>query len=309
MKTNTKTKEIQHTGIKTRGEKVGQVTMTIILALLAFACVYPFLIILSSSFQSQDTITANGYKVLADAFTLDAYKMIFANPTMILNGYKTTILVTVTTVAIGTFVTALGGYVLSRQDYAYRHILSYYVFFCMLFSGGMVPSYILISKWLNLKDSMWAMILPMCVSAWNLILMKGFFAGLPKELVESAKIDGAGEFRIFIQIIAPISTAGIATIALFLALATWNDYMMGLLYIDTESKYPLQYLLMKIMANIDFLNSEEAMQYGAVKVGQEIPTYGARMAMCILAAGPIVVLFPFFQKYFTKGMTVGSVKG
>lgn len=309
MKTNTKTKEIQHTGIKTRGEKVGQVTMTIILALLAFACVYPFLIILSSSFQSQDTITANGYKVLADAFTLDAYKMIFANPTMILNGYKTTILVTVTTVAIGTFVTALGGYVLSRQDYAYRHILSYYVFFCMLFSGGMVPSYILISKWLNLKDSMWAMILPMCVSAWNLILMKGFFAGLPKELVESAKIDGAGEFRIFIQIIAPISTAGIATIALFLALATWNDYMKGLLYIDTESKYPLQYLLMKIMANIDFLNSEEAMQYGAVKVGQEIPTYGARMAMCILAAGPIVVLFPFFQKYFTKGMTVGSVKG
>lgn len=309
MKTNTKTKEIQHTGIKTRGEKVGQVTMTIILALLAFACVYPFLIILSSSFQSQDTITANGYKVLADAFTLDAYKMIFANPTMILNGYKTTILVTVTTVAIGTFVTALGGYVLSRQDYAYRHILSYYVFFCMLFSGGMVPSYILISKWLNLKDSMWAMILPMCVSAWNLILMKGFFAGLPKELVESAKIDGAGEFRIFIQIIAPISTAGIATIALFLALATWNDYMQGLLYIDTESKYPLQYLLMKIMANIDFLNSEEAMQYGAVKAGQEIPTYGARMAMCILAAGPIVVLFPFFQKYFTKGMTVGSVKG
>lgn len=309
MKIKTKTKEIQHSGIKTNGEKIGQIVMTLILALLAFACLYPFLIILSSSFQSQETIVNNGYKVLTQAYTLDAYKMIFANPTAIVNAYKTTIIVTVATVAIGTFVTSMGGYVMSRKDYAYRHILSYYVFFCMLFSGGMVPSYILVSRWLHLKDSIWAMILPMCVSAWNLILMKGFFAGLPKELIESAKIDGAGEFRIFLQIIAPISKAGIATIALFLTLGTWNDYMQGLLYIDTESKFPLQYLLMKIMANIDFLNSEEAMQYGAVKAGQEIPTYGARMAMCILAAGPIVVLFPFFQKYFTKGLTVGSVKG
>ena len=304
-----KTKESQHSGIKTGGEKIGQVVMTAILAFLSIACLYPFLIILSSSFQSQETIINNGYKVITDSYTLAAYKMIFANPLTLANAYKTTVFVTAMTVLIGTFVTAMGGYVIARKDYAYRRILSYFVFFCMLFSGGMVPSYILISRWLQLKDSIWAMILPMCVSAWNLILMKGFFAGLPKELIESAKIDGAGEFRIFIQIIVPISKAGIATIALFLMLGTWNDYMQGLLYIDTESKFPLQYLLMKIMANIDFLNSEEAMRYGVVGAGQEIPTYGARMAMCILAAGPIVAVFPFFQKYFVKGLTVGSVKG
>lgn len=304
-----KAKEQQHSGIMSVGERVGNVVMLIILALLAIACLYPFLIILSSSFQTQETITEYGYRVFANSYSLDTYKMIFANPKSLVDAYKITIFATGMSVIIGTSVMAMGGYVMARQDYAYRRILSYFVFFCMLFSGGMVPSYILISRWLHLKNSVWALVLPVSVSAWNLLLMKGFFANIPKELIESAKLDGAGEFRTFVQIIVPISKPGIATIALFIMLGVWNDYMQSLLYIDDTSKVSLQYLLMKIMANIEFLNSEDAMKYGAVQAGQELPTLGARMAMCILAVGPIVVAFPFFQKYFVKGLTVGSVKG
>lgn len=301
--------EVKHSGIMSAQEKIGNAVMLAVLTLLSAACLYPFLIILSSSFQSQETIMNYGYRLFANSYTISAYKMIFANPMALINGYKVTVFVTVVTVLIGTTVTAMCGYVMARQDYAYKKILSYYVFFCMLFSGGMVPLYILISRWLGLRDSIWSLILPCCCSAWNLLLMKGFFANTPKELIESGKLDGASELRIFVQIIVPISTPGIATIALFLMLGAWNDYMHSLLYIETDAKYPLQYLLMKLMSNIEFLNSEEALQYGAVQAGTEIPSLAARMAMCILATGPIVIAFPFFQKYFVRGLTVGSVKG
>ncbi len=304
-----KQNESSQRGIMSAQEKIGNVIMHIILALLSLACLYPFLIILSTSFQPQEAIANDGYRMIAKSYSLSAYKMIAANPSALVNAYKITIFTTLMIVLIGTAVTAMCGYVMARRDYAYRKALSYYVFFCMLFSGGMVPSYILVTRWLHLRNSVWALILPCCCSAWNLLLMKGFFSDISKELIESAKLDGASEFRTFAQIIVPISKPGIATIALFLTLGGWNDYMQSLLYIDDDSKLSLQYLLMKLMSNIEFLNSEDAIRYGAIRGDVEIPTYSARMAMCILATGPIVVAFPFFQKYFVKGLTVGSVKG
>ena len=304
-----KAKKIKKYGVYSFSDQAVHYTMFAILMILSVACLYPFLIIVSASFQSQETIYNQGYRVITEAYTLDAYKVVFERPKSLLDSYAVTIITTALTTIIGVLAVSGCGYVMSRKDYKYRNVLSLYVFFTMLFNGGMVPSYILISKWLGMRDSMWALILPLCCSAWNIMLMKGFFMSIPTSLIECAKLDGAGEFRIFAFIVTPLSKPAYATIGLFLMLNSWNEYMNSLLYIESESKVKLQYLLMKIMKNIEFLNSTEAIKYGAVKAGMEIPTLGARMAMCVLAAGPIVAIFPFFQKYFVRGITVGSVKG
>ena len=201
------------------------------------------------------------------------------------------------------------GYVMSRDDFAYKRILGLYVFFTMLFSGGMVPSYILMTRGLGLKDSLLALIIPGMCSAWNILLMKGFFKTIPSSLIESAKLDGAGEFQIFARIIVPISKPAFATVGLLLTLDFWNEWFNSLLYINDPSKVKLQYLLITMLRNVEFLNSPEAQQYGLLTGMETMPTMSVRMAMCVLAAGPILLVFPFFQKYFVKGLTVGAVKG
>ena len=173
----------------------------------------------------------------------------------------------------------------------------------------MVPSYILISKWLNLKNNILALILPMVCSGWYILMMKGFFQTVPTSMIESAKIDGAKELYIFTRIVMPVSKPAFATIGLFYILGSWNDWWLSLLYIESEKLVKLQYLLMKVLSNIEFLNSYDALRYGLVSGNTQIPTYSTRMAMCILATGPIIIIFPFFQKYFVKGITIGAVKG
>lgn len=281
----------------------------LVLIILAFTCLYPFLIILGSSFQSESEIMTRGYAVLPQKPTLEAYTVIFGNPQSLLTSYGITILTTAITTLLGLAVVSTYGYVVARKDYPYRRALSFFAFFTMLFNGGMVPSYILISNWLGLKDSMLALILPLVCSAWYILMMKGFFQTIPTALIESAKIDGAGELRIFLTIVVPISKPAFATIGLFYVLAAWNDWWLSLLYIENENLFKLQYLLMKVLNNIEFLNSYDAIRYGVVNGSTQLPTYSVRMAMCILAAGPILVVFPFFQKYFVRGITVGAVKG
>ena len=288
---------------------VGRIILYVALFALSICCVVPFLIVVGSSFQSQSEIMDIGYRIIPKEPTVSAYQMILKNPTQIVDAYGITILTTFLTVVGGLYLTSAMAYVVSRKDYMFRKALSFYVFFTMLFQGGLVPSYIMISKWMNLSDTIWALVLPTLCSAWNILVMKGFFASIPTSLIEAAKIDGAGEFKIFLQIIVPVSKPAFATIALFLMLASWNDWYYSMLYIENERLVKLQYLLQRIMSNINFLNSEAAIQYGLVTKDTEIPTYSARMAMCILACGPILIVFPFFQKYFVKGITVGSVKG
>lgn len=295
--------------IETRGEKFLHIIMHIVLILLSVCCLYPFLVILGSSFQSQEEIVGIGYKMIPQAPTLNAYKMLLANTTRLENAYKMTIVTTFFGTIIGLWMVSTCGYVMSRKDYAYKRVLAFYVFFTMLFNGGLVPSYILISKWLDLKDSALALILPGLCSAWNILLMKGFFMGIPTSLIESAKLDGAGEFRVFTSIIMPISKPAFATVGLMLMLNYWNEWYYSMLYIDSGEKVKLQYLLMTIMKNIEYLNSPEAMNAGIAVGDVSMPTLSARMAMCVIAAGPILVIFPFFQKYFVRGMTVGAVKG
>ena len=280
-----------------------------LLIILSACCLFPFLIILGSSFESQAQIMASGYTVIPKAFTLDAYKAVFSNPYRLINGYKVTIISSVGMTLLGLFLQSTYGYVISRRDYPYRKFLSFFAFFTMLFNGGLVPSYILISNWLGMKNSIWALIIPGAAGAWNIMMLRTFFKAIPFELIESAKLDGASEMKIFWRIILPLSKPALACISLFILFGAWNAWYPSLLYIEDENKVQLQYLLMSIMKNIEFLNSEDAVQLGANTAMTTPPTLNARMAMCVLAMGPIVMVFSFFQKYFVKGLTVGSVKG
>lgn len=295
--------------IQTNGERLFRVVIHLILITMSILCVGSFLIIVGSSFQSQDEIVERGYSLIPKNFTLEAYKMIFGNATQLGISYINTILTTVVGTVIGVWLSATAGYVMSRKSYRYRTILAFYVFFTMMFNGGLVPSYILISNWLNLKNTIWVLILPLLSNAWYVILMKGYFAGLPDALIESARLDGANELYIFIKIVLPISTPVLATIALFYVLTYWNDWYLNLLYTSDTNLYKLQYLLMNILQSAEFLKSSlaKALTLDKSQLGS-VPTLNVRMAMCVLAAGPILVIFPFFQKYFVKGITIGAIK-
>lgn len=279
------------------------------LIIFSLCCLIPFLIIVGSSFESQGQIMKTGYTIIPKAFTFEAYKAVFANPSSIINAYKVTIIVSISATALGLLLESTYAYVLSRRDYPYRRLLSFIAFFTMLFNGGLVPTYILITNWLKLKNTLWALILPGMAGAWHIMMLKTFFMSLPVSLIESAKLDGANEMTIFFKMIVPLSKPALACIALFILFQFWNGWYSSLLYIDDENKVQLQYLLMAIMKNIEFLNSAEATQLGANTAVASVPTLNARMAMCVLAMGPIVLVFPFFQKYFVQGLTVGSVKG
>lgn len=296
--------------IKNTDEKMMKVVSHVLLIVLCVFCVGSFLLVLGSSFQSESEIQKIGYRMIPHEFSLEAYKAVFMSPGMIFDSYMVTIITTVVGTIIGLCISASAGYVISRKNYRYRKILSFFIFFTMLFNGGLVPTYILMTQWLHLKNTIWALILPLVVNAWYIILMRGFFQGIPDSIMEAARIDGASELRIFFGIVLPLSKPVLATIALFYALAYWNDWYQSLLYIDNQKFYKLQYLLMQILKKSQFLNSaagQAVMGTGASTA--DMPTLNLRMAMCVVAVGPLLIAFPFFQKYFVKGITVGSVKG
>lgn len=296
-KSNLKKKSIDH-----------HLVSHIVLILACITILYPFFVIIGASFQTPKDLAEHGYKMIPTEFSLEAYEMIFKNSGQLLNSYKVTTVVTLIGTILATLLTTSFAYVIARPTYRYRKILSFYVFFTMLFNGGLVANYIWLSGTLNLKNTYAVLILPLCVSPWNIIMMKGFMMGLPNSLPEAAKVDGASELKIFTKIVLPCSLPGVATITLFYALGYWNDWYTGMIYIDGNDLVGLQLLLQRIIKDIDFLNSTEAMSMGA-NTGKELPTVSARMAMCILAAGPMLLIFPFFQKYFRTGITIGSVKG
>lgn len=296
--------------IKNSDEKVMKIIAHIFLILLGVICIGSFLLVLGSSFQSEKEIQQYGYSIIPRDFSLEAYKAVFLSPKMIIDSYFITFLTTLIGTFIGVCISASAGYVISRRNYRYRKILSFFIFFTMLFNGGLVPTYILVTQWLHLKNTMWALILPLVVNAWYIILMKGFFQGVPDSIMEAARIDGASELRIFFGIVLPLSKPVLATIALFYALGYWNDWYQSLLYIDNQRLYKLQYLLMQILKKSQFLNSEAGQAVMGTGVSSvDMPTLNLRMAMCVVAVGPLLIAFPFFQKYFVKGITVGSVKG
>lgn len=274
---------------------------------LAVVCVFPLLLIVSAAFTEETSLAIEGYKLWPSKFSLDAFSYILQSPKQILMSYGVTIFVTVVGTIGGLLTTSMLAYVIARKDFKFSRILSFLVFFTLLFNGGMVPSYIMIAKYYHLKDTIWALILPYIVIPWHVFLMKGFFADIPMSLVDAAKMDGAGEIRVFFNIIVPVSKPAFATIGLLTAFTYWNDWWLSMLYIDDAKLTSLQYYLYRIMNNIQFLTT--SMQAGNISIDiSNMPNETARMALCLLAAGPMLVIFPFFQKYFVKGLTVGAVK-
>jgi ABC-type sugar transport system, permease component len=281
------------------------VLMNIILGIIGILCVFPMLLVLSASFTDERALATYGYLLMPKKLSLFAYRYILSASNGIFQAYKVTIFVTVVGTLLSLLITALFAYPLSRKELKYRVQISFFAFFTMLFNGGLVPWYILISRYLHLKDNIFVLIIPYLVQAWNVLIMRNFFKTIPDSIIDSAKIDGSGEFRTFFRIIVPLSLPSFATIGLFNTLMYWNDWWLAILYIDKRSLFPLQYMLQSVLTNIEILMSSFLTRDKVLNV----PGETARMALCILAIGPIILAYPFFQRYFIKGLTVGSVKG
>ena len=287
---------------------IGQIILNALFIVMAVAVVIPFIILVSVSLSNETDISYFGYRLIPKQIDLTAYRYVFKHPKTILDAYKVTAIFSFVSMILNTVVTSLFAYPLSRKIFKQRNKLSLFMYFTTMFSGGLVPTYILITQYLHLANTIWVYIIPGMFGVWGAFVMRTFFNGLPDSLIESAYMDGAGEYRILFQIVYPLSTPVLATMAVGTFLGKWNDWNTSMLYIDDSKLYSLQYMLQRIIQNLTLLqnNEEAAMLFSDAA---EVPAETVRMAMAVVVAGPILFVFPFFQKYFTKGMVMGSVKG
>lgn len=279
--------------------------------IVALVCLIPFIMIISGSLSSEEAITQNGFSLLPQDFTLEAYKTVFEEPMVVIQAYVTTIGLTLIGTVLGLLLQTMTAYVLSRKDFEWRNKFSFFFYFTTLFSGGLVPYYLLITQTLNLRDSYLALLLPLIFSVYNLLIMKSYIMGIPDSLIEASKIDGCGEFRILFQVVLPLIKPALATVGLFIALAYWNDWYNAMLYIKDINKYPLQYFLYEKVNNIEAykdLIASNAVGSGALNA-ISLPTQSLKLALTIVVTGPIVLAYPLVQKYFVQGITIGAVKG
>ena len=293
--------------VQSYGQRVFRWINLSFFAVIAFLTLIPLAYLVSVSLTSDADIANYGYKLIPQQVSFVAYDYLLQAPKQLINAYLVTIAVTVAGTALSLLLTASVAYVMTRKDYRYHRITSFFVFFTLLFNGGLVPTYMVMTNVLHLQDTIFALFLPYGVSAWFAMLMKGFMQDLPFETIEAGKIDGASELGIFVKIVLPLSKPALATIGLFYALAYWNDWWLAMLYISNEKLIPLQFMLQRIMTNLQFLTSN--MQAGLNIDMNQIPTESARMAISILAVGPMMFAFPFFQKFIVRGLTLGAVKG
>ncbi len=287
---------------------ISQTALMIFLAILSLMIVIPFIILVSVSLSRETDISYYGYTLIPKHFDTTAYKFVFKNPTTILNAYKVTAIFSILTMVLSTVMISLFAYPLSRSNFKPRKKLSFIMYFTTLFNGGLVPTYILITQYLHLNNTIWVYIVPSLFSVWSAFVMRTFFQGLPESIIESAYIDGAGEYRILFQIVYPLSKPVLATMAVNCFLGQWNNWYTAMLYIDKPELQSLQYMLQRIIQNLQLLQeNQQAAELFADAAN--IPSETVRMAMAVVVAGPVLFVFPFFQKYFVKGMVLGSVKG
>ena len=285
----------------------GQVALHIIFLFMVLMYIVPFLMVISVSFTDEMSLIVDGYRLWPAKFSTKAYEMIFSDPTQIINSYRTTIIFTAVATFLAILIMGVMAYPLSRSNYKHRKFVTVLVLITMLFNAGMVPNYLLIVKYLKLNNTIWVYILPGLVGAYNLIVIRTNYRSLPKELTESAKIDGASEIRICFQIVMPLCKPVLASIGFLFMVNKWNDWMNSMLYITKPQLYSLQYMLQRILNEAAYL--KQMAEAGTLMGGEVFPTESFRYAMALVAAGPVLCIFPFFQKYFAKGMTIGSVKG
>jgi len=277
-----------------------------IIVLIGIVCiifVIPLILIVSASFTETSALANTGYRLIPPVFSTEAYQFLLVDPSLVGRAYGVSVFVTAVGTSVGILIMSMLAFVLSRREFRLRGLLTFYVFFTMLFNGGLVPYYITITRTLHLKNTVWAMILPYLVVPFFVLLLRTYFLTLPKDLFDAAKIDGADDWRVFYRIVVPLSTPAILTVALFLLLQYWNDMYQALLFIEGNSLSPLQYTLYKMIANMSQISEL------ATQVGKPVPALSVRMAMAVLALGPILLAFLFVQRYFVRGITLGGIKG
>ena len=290
--------------------KVFQAAAHIIMILLCIFCLFPFVMLIVSSLTDETTLIREGYSIVPRAISFDAYKYLFVSSRAITRGYVITICVTVIGTLINLFLTTLLAYPLSRKDLPHRGALSFIIFFTMLFNGGVVPSYIMWTQYFHIKNTYAALIVPnLMMGAFYVIMMRtNFSANIPDAVIEAARIDGAGEGRILTQIVLPMSLPIIATLTLLVGLHYWNDWINGLYYISKDKYYSIQVLLNRMLQDVQYLMSSSS-SVGMDSMGNAIPATAIKMAVAVVGALPVLVVYPIFQKYFVKGITIGAVKG
>ncbi len=288
-------------------ERTYQIVLCLIFTVICALIIFPFWLIVSASLSSASQLAKEGYQMIPRPVDFSAYKVVFENPGQVLRAYWVTFVFSAATMVLGVLFMAMIAYPLSRKSLRGRGAINFYLYFTMLFSGGLVPTYIVISSMLHLNNTMWVYILPALISPWYTFMMRTFFSGIPGEIIESSTIDGASEYKIFFGMILPLSKPVLATVALFMFLGQWNNWYTALIYITRQELYSLQYLLQSIMENINMLKQNP--QMASMMEKSDIPSETVQMAMAVVVAGPALIIFPFFQKYFVKGLTVGSVKG
>ncbi len=304
-----KSNEIEMTGVKVKlgvSDIIIRVFGYVLISFYALACIFPFLIIIGTSFTSESVIRAEGVQLVPKEFTLKAYEMVVRGG-MIWKSYGLTITLTLCGTVVGLLIIAMTGYALQRKDFPLRNAISFYIYFTSLFSAGLAPYYLLMTQTYKLNDSYLAVFFPLLMSPWLIILMKNFVKAIPHEITESGKIDGAGDMVIFTRLILPMLKPALATIGLFLALGYWNEWYQSSLFLSSRvAVKPLQFQLYKVVNETQALKNSIAGQYITLT---DVPTESLKMATAVMATGPIVFLYPFVQKYFIGGITVGAVKG
>ncbi|WP_372630659.1 carbohydrate ABC transporter permease [Cohnella sp.] len=286
---------------------MNQVAVHAIFILLAAFCLIPFVLLFMSSVSSESSIVNNGYSFWPKEFSLEAYTYLWSQKSAMFNSYGVTILITLVGTFVGLLISALLAYPLSRRDLPMRGILSFLVFFTLLFNGGLVPTYLIYTEVFHMKNTLMALIVPgLLTNGFFILLIRTFFANsIPVQIIESAYIDGASEFKIFIRMILPLSLPILATIGLMLTINYWNDWFNGLIYITEPQLFSIQNLLNRMLVNIQFLQQNNL---GGQNMAVNLPMNAVRMAMAVVGILPLILIYPFFQKYFVKGLTIGAVK-
>ncbi len=291
-------------------DKLQQTLMHLFMILLVLCCILPFLLMVIASFTEEATLTRNGYSFFPEALSLETYRYIIRSAGTIFRGYLMTIIVTVIGTGCNLLLTVLFAYPLSRKDLPYRGILSFFLFFTMLFNGGLVPTYMMYANTFHIKNTVFALIIPsLMMNAFYVIMMRSFFsASIPDSLIEAAKLDGASEMKILGRVILPLSKPMVVTLVLMVGLGYWNDWMNGLYYVTEQKLFTIQMILNNMINNIEFLTRNASM-LGTAASNMKIPQVGIRMGIAVIAVLPILVIYPFLQKYFVKGIVIGGVKG
>lgn len=291
--------------------RLGQLILGICLFLFTMFCLLPLLLVVLSAFTSEKEITATGFTYFPKNWSMDGLNAVLRYGAQLRQSYLITISVTVLGTFFGLLIMSMFAYSISRRDFSMRKFLSVYLLIPMLFSGGQLSNYIFFSTYYGLKNTLWVMIIPLCVTTMNVIILRTYIHGsIPDELMEAAKIDGAGEYRTFFQITLPLMKPSLAAVGFMMATAYWNDWQNAYLFIDKSYLKPLQLLLINIQKSIETLLNNKNIPASALQaMGNTVPQYSATMATVIVVVGPVIIAYPFFQKYFIKGLTVGSVKG